>query len=115
MFDRLRQGLDRLARQIAGETGCALDLAYSEGYPAVWNPPELLARVEALWPVDRLEKPALITEDFSWYQRYLPGLFLFVGCGPAPALHAADFQFDEKALAVGADLLWRIAEEFSWN
>ena len=115
VFEQLQQGLDRLARQIAGETGCALDLAYSEGYPAVWNPPELLARVEALWPVDRLEKPALITEDFSWYQRYLPGLFLFVGCGPAPALHAADFQFDEKALTVGADLLWRIAEEFSWN
>ena len=71
-----------------------------------------MARAEAVCPVSRLDRPALITEDFSWYQRTLPGLFFFLGCGPAPALHAPDFQFDERVLARGADLFTRIAEEF---
>lgn len=112
IFEDLRRRLDRLAGEVEAQTGCRLELRYSEGYPAVWNPPELLARAESLYPIARLEAPALITEDFSWYQRYLPGLFLFLGCGPAPALHAADFQFDESVLSVGADLFARIAEGF---
>ena len=32
------------------------------------------------------EKPVMISEDFSWYQRHLPALFFFLGCGPSPAL-----------------------------
>lgn len=112
VFDRLRGGLEALAREIAADSGCRLDLAFSDGYPAVWNPPELLAQVEGICPLARLDRPVLITEDFSWYQRYLPGLFFFLGCGPAPALHSPDFQFDEGVLSRGAELFTRIAEEF---
>ncbi len=112
VFDRLRGGLEALAREIAADSGCRLDLAFSDGYPAVWNPPELLAQVEGICPLARLDRPVLITEDFSWYQRYLPGLFFFLGCGPAPALHSPDFQFDEGVLSQGAELFTRIAEEF---
>ena len=111
VFDRLRGELEALARDVAAGSGCRLDLSFSDGYPAVWNPPELLERVEGIWPLARLDKPVLITEDFSWYQRYLPGLFFFLGCGPAPALHSPDFQFDEGVLARGADLFTRIGEE----
>ena len=108
---RAEQRVEALARDIAAGSGCRLDLSFSDGYPAVWNPPELLERVEGIWPLARLDKPVLITEDFSWYQRYLPGLFFFLGCGPAPALHSPDFQFDEGVLARGADLFTRIGEE----
>lgn len=111
VFDRLRGELEALARDVPAGSGCRLDLSFSDGYPAVWNPPELLERVEGIWPLARLDKPVLITEDFSWYQRYLPGLFFFLGCGPAPALHSPDFQFDEGVLARGADLFTRIGEE----
>lgn len=112
VFDRLRNTLETLAEEIAADSGCSLNLTFSEGYPAVWNPPELLAQVEALWPLTRMDRPVLITEDFSWYQRYLPGLFFFLGCGPAPALHSPGFQFDEGVLSRGVDLFARIAEEF---
>ena len=99
VFDRLRGELEALARDVAAGSGCRLDLSFSDGYPAVWNPPELLERVEGIWPLARLDK------------RYLPGLFFFLGCGPAPALHSPDFQFDEGVLARGADLFTRIGEE----
>ena len=50
----------------------------------------------------QLEKPVMISEDFSWYQRHLPGMFFFLGTGPSPALHADDFHFDEGVLETGA-------------
>ena len=54
----------------------------------------------------------MTAEDFSWYQRSLPGLFFFLGLGETPALHADDFQFDETILTKGADFFEHLAEEF---
>jgi hippurate hydrolase len=55
----------------------------------------------------------MITEDFSWYQRSLPGLFFFLGVGNTPALHACDFTFDESILLKGADFFEKLAKQFS--
>ena len=54
----------------------------------------------------------MVTEDFSWYQRHLPGLFFLLGIGPCPALQAEDFNFDETALETGADFLESIALKY---
>ena len=51
-----------------------------------------------------LQKPALIAEDFSFYQQVLPGLFFFLGVGGDYPLHSARFQFDETVLERGVAL-----------
>ena len=104
--------LQALARQVAAGTGCRLALTFSQGYPAVWNPPDLLARVEAVCPVSRLDRPALITEDFSWYQKTLPGMFFFLGTGNTEALHSDRFDYPEEILVKGADFFQELAEKF---
>ncbi len=110
MLDRVK----RAAQEVAAETGCAARLETSEGYPAVMNPPELCARVRASGiDYQDLERPVMITEDFSWYQRRLPGMFFFLGTGPSPALHSDNFDFDEAVLDAGADFLEQIALKFS--
>ena len=82
----------------------------NDGYPAVMNPDALFDRVLASGlEFVQLDAPVMITEDFSWYQRQLPGMFFFLGVGPAPALHAADFRFDEAALQRGADFWEQLA------
>ncbi|MFQ9859864.1 MAG: M20/M25/M40 family metallo-hydrolase [Evtepia gabavorous] len=63
-------------------------------------------------PFLELEKPVMISEDFSWYQRHLPALFFFLGCGPSPALHADNFAFDESILAKGAAFWKQLAGAF---
>ena len=105
-LDRLK----RLAEEIAARTGCRVELTHSQGYPAVMNPPEICDRVRSVG-VDyaELARPAMTTEDFSWYQQVLPGMFFFLGTGTGPALHAADFDFDEGVLAAGADLFEKLA------
>ena len=85
----------------------------NDGYPAVMNPGELYDKVRKVVDFRELEKPSMITEDFSWYQRTLPGLFFFLGLGDAPALHADDFNFDEAVLSKGADFFEALALRYT--
>lgn len=112
VFDFLQQGLDEAAREVQEETGCTVRIHYSSGYPAVMNPPELFARIQAIHPLRVLEQPSMTSEDFSWYQRYLPGMFFFLGLGDVPALHSDRFDFDEALLEQGVNLFETIAFSF---
>lgn len=75
-------------------------------YPAVNNDEELAEEFFRLNPnADRI-KPQMISEDFSFYQRIVPGLFFFVGTrneekGFVHPLHSAEFDFVPDVLANG--------------
>ena len=50
--------------------------------------------------------PVLAAEDFSFYQREVPGVFFFLGAGDTPELHAPDFSFDDRTvLPAGVEFL----------
>lgn len=112
VFFGLAEQIRRIAGEVAEATGCAVEVSMGDGYPAVYNPPELYDKVQAAAPFRELEAPSLITEDFSWYQRYLPGMFFFLGTGDSPALHNDRFDFPEDVLLSGADFFEKIAEAF---
>ncbi len=111
-FDYLKKGLERLTAKIQEESGCRLELTVSPSYPAVHNDPVVYDRVKEILSIEYLEKPVKIAEDFSWYQRFVPGVFFFLGCGPAPALHSQNFDFDETALEKGLSLFQALEEEY---
>ena len=48
-----------------------------------------------------LPEPLLIAEDFAFYQKHLPGVFLLLGTGTGIPLHADTFNFDERVLTQG--------------
>lgn len=97
--------LQQTADAVSAETGCGIRIETSMGYPAVINPPELFDAVRGHAAFTDLEAPVMVTEDFSWYQRHLPGMFFFLGTGPSPALQSEDFNFNERVLFTGADFL----------
>ncbi len=105
-----RQGLEQIGRDIASETGCAVDVYLSEGYPPVWNDEALFETVgAALGDLRCLEAPSLTAEDFSFYQRRVPGLFFFLGVGDTAELHSPEFRFDDElVLPKGLELLKRL-------
>lgn len=111
-FDGLRDGILAIAGDVERETGCRVEIHFSEGYPAVMNPPELYQKVRSVVDFEELEQPSMTSEDFSWYQKYVPGMFFFLGTGDSPALHADTFQFDESILTKGADFFEELAEKF---
>ena len=113
IFFAMRDALREAADAAAASAGCKVTLTTSEGYPAVMNPPELCAKLRGAGIEYReLPRPAMTTEDFSWYQRYVPAMFFFLGLGDTPALHAANFDFDESVLATGADFLETLARNY---
>ena len=110
VFFGLRDRLLEIAREVEAQFGCTVKVHTSNGYPAIHNPRDLYDRVCAIAPFETLTEPSMTTEDFSWYQRYLPGMFFFLGLGENPALHSDHFDFDESVLTVGADFFEKIAE-----
>ena len=110
MFDFLAEGLDKIAADVEAKYGCTVTVHRNSGYPAVMNPADLYDTVKQQLPFTELAEPFMTAEDFSWYQRYLPGMFFFLGLGDTPALHADTFDFDETILLKGADFFESLAE-----
>ena len=107
-----RRRLEETGREIESETGCAVEVHLSEGYPAVWNHEGLYETVCAGLGGDAprlLAAPTLTAEDFSFYQRRVPGLFFLLGTGDTPELHSPEFCFDDEAvLPRGVEFLKRL-------
>ena len=110
VFDDILENLRIAAKDISDESGCKIDIETSMGYPAVINSEDLYYRVlNSDIRFELLEKPVMTTEDFSWYQEHLQGMFFFIGTGPGPELQADNFDFDESVLEKGADFLENLA------
>jgi amidohydrolase len=84
-------------------------------YPLTYNDPALTA--ESIPEMERVlgkanivaGKPITGSEDFSYYQKVIPGFFWFLGGGNAKlgitaAHHTPDFNIDEAALVPGVKL-----------
>ena len=112
VFYSLRAGLVSIGKTVERNTGCTVTIDMNDGYPPVMNPKKLYKKVRELVDFNELAAPSMITEDFSWYQKILPGMFFFLGIGDTPALHADDFNFNEEVLIKGADLFETIAERY---
>lgn len=111
-FDEMQSGLAQICLDVEASFGCTVKLHMNSGYPAVMNPEPLYEEVASILPFRPLAEPAMTAEDFSWYQRYLPGMFFFLGLGDTPPLHADTFHFDDSILLKGADFFEALAERF---
>jgi amidohydrolase len=117
--DRIRRTVEEIAKS-AGATA-SVDFGSGEG-AVTYNDPALTAQMlptlrraagDANVRIGDLSTPA---EDFSLYQRKVPGLFFFLGVVPkgqdpatAPRNHSPYFFADEAALPVGVRVLSNLA------
>jgi amidohydrolase len=122
-----RNEVEQLVRQtLAGVTaayGATFDLEMKPITTVVYNDPNL---VEASLPVLRraagatnvIQVPRRMgAEDFSYFARVVPGLFLRLGCGNrargiVAEAHTPEFDIDESCLAVGVNVLSNLALDF---
>jgi amidohydrolase len=84
------------------------DTDFNDMYPVVNNDSEMVDDfIKANGEDNVLEIPLqMISEDFSYYQKKIPGLFVFLGVrneskGFINGLHSSSFNFDEKNLLYG--------------
>jgi hippurate hydrolase len=98
--------MEETAEGIGARMGATFTIRHSGPYPAVINPHRLFTEAKKTLTKEgfdfiELPDPLIIAEDFSWYQRKLPGLFLYVGTGTDTPLHSPTYRMDEDALVTG--------------
>jgi amidohydrolase len=115
--------IKRTADHIAQSAGATAEVRIETGYPVTANHPGLTDRMmptlERVVPGKLIEIPRnTVAEDFSFYQREIPGLFMMLGITPpaevgkAPANHSPKFFVDEAALVTGVRTLSHLAADY---
>lgn len=124
--EKMPQRIEAIAGGIARGMGGDCQMKYIRGYPPLMNDPGLtkkvlstLAKVVGEENIVNVEKPALGGEDFAFFTRKVPGVFLWLGCRPegvakedmAP-LHNNRFLPDENSIPIGVEVLVNCALDF---
>ena len=111
--EALHRSIERMAASIGQLHGAAVEVEIIAGTPVVLNLPEStrIAREAAASVVGqervlRLEVANMGGEDFGYYMQHVPGCYVRFGTAADgveqfPA-HSSRFDFDERAIAVGA-------------
>ena len=116
------------ATKIAESAGAKADVDILVMYPATINDPALtelmapsLTRTVGAANVN-ITSPVTMAEDFSFFQKKIPGFFFFLGAYPTemkltkqPVHHTADFMIDEKALITGVKALVNLTVDYMYK
>lgn len=116
------------ATKIAESAGAKADVDILVMYPATINDPALtelmapsLTRTVGAANVN-ITSPVTMAEDFSFFQKKIPGFFFFLGAYPTemkltkqPVHHTADFMIDEKALITGVKALVNLTMDYMYK
>lgn len=110
VFQDLQKKVREAVSRLEQETGCTITLSYSERYPVVCNDEALTRRILEKHPeYHLLDAPVMISEDFSWYQQEVPGVFFLHGTGTGIPLHADTCNFEEEVCQSAVDVFDDIA------
>ena len=125
MRREIHERVTRTAAGIAEAAGASADVTITPGNPVTFNDPALTAKMSpALKRVAAagFEADAPVTttsEDFSEYQRRVPGVFFFLGTAPkgvdpskAEPNHSPRFMVEEDALVTGVRALASVAADY---
>lgn len=127
LSEEVRSRAQKLMREtLAGVTsayGATFDLQFDNPNPVTYNDPRLVE--ETLPTIRRIigeanvvaPKPFMPAEDFSYYQKVIPGFFFFLGVGNKakglmPQWHTADFDVDEESLVVGVKVMSNVLLDY---
>ncbi|MDQ3280210.1 MAG: amidohydrolase [Acidobacteriota bacterium] len=125
MREEIHTRIRRTAESIATSGGARADVTITPGYPITYNDPALTERtLPSLQAVAgkenvKLANASLGAEDFSFFQKEVPGVFFWLGTRPkdqtaeqAASNHSPLFYIDESGLGLGVRALARAAVDY---
>lgn len=125
MQKKVHEKIKLTAQRIAESSGAKAEVDVQIGYPATINNEALTYRMTP--SLERaagkenvvITQPVTMAEDFSFFQREVPGFFFFLGAYPKemnlkvkPTHHTADFMFDEAAMITGVKALVNLTLDY---
>lgn len=127
LSDQVRERAQALMREtlqnVTAAYGATFELVFDNGNPVTYNEPSL---VEETLPTMRRVlgdknaiaiKPFMPAEDFSHYQKVIPGFFYFLGVGNkargiTAGWHTADYDVDEESLVIGVKVMANVLLDY---
>src|SRR5689334_4292929 len=120
---RAQQLMRETLQNVTAAYGASFDLEFDGSNPVTYNEPALVE--ETLPTIRRIvgvanvvaPKPFMPAEDFSEYQKIVPGFFYFLGVGNkargiTAAWHTAEFDVDEESLVVGVKVMANVLLDY---
>ena len=111
VYSKIKNRIHEIAKGYEVAYNCRIEINIKDDYPAVNNDENLYNEFAKVIDNDRLIKlePIMISEDFSYYQQEVPGLFFMLGAkneekGFIHGLHSMNFNFDETILGNALDV-----------
>lgn len=127
MQDKIHEKIKLTATKIAESAGATAEVFIDKKFPLTYNDPTLTEKmVPSLVKAAGKEKVMQISavtgsEDFSEYQKKVPGLFFFVGAMPpnqdpntVPSHHTPDFMIDESAMLTGLKAMLNVTLDYMY-
>lgn len=123
----VRSGAQSLMREtlqhVTAAYGATFDLKFEENAAVTYNEPAL---VEATLPTIRRVvgdanvvsiRPLMPAEDFSYFQKVVPGFYYFLGVGNrkrgiTAGWHTPEFDVDEESLVVGVKVMSNVLFDY---
>jgi len=115
----MRETLDGITKAY----GATFDMNYTEGAAVTYNEPALVE--ETLPTIRRIigeknvvtRKPQMGAEDFSYFQKVVPGFYYFLGVGNkakgiTAQIHTPEFDLDEESLVIGVKVMSNILLDY---
>ena len=128
MQKKLNKTMKFRVTSIAKSFGATADIVIEDGLPITYNDKELTAKMlPSLQKAAGKDNVILVNattgaEDFSFYQKEIPGLYFFVGGKPlnvktedAPSHHTPDFFIDESGLKLGVKAMVTLTLDYMNN
>jgi len=125
MRDDVHERVTTLAEAVSRGSRAGCTVCIEKNYPVTVNDPALTAAMlptlQRVAGADKVQFIPKVTgsEDFSYFQQLVPGLFFFVGAtrpdvdpAKAPPNHSPRFHVDERALLLGVRSLAHLACDF---
>ena len=123
IYEALPRKVNAIAASMGATAEIALPLDYT--YPVTFNDHKLmdqmLPTLERTAGRENVVNTKAVTgaEDFSFFQKEVPGLYLFVGGKPldtpaqeAPAHHTPEFYVDDAGMKLGVELLTNLTLDY---
>lgn len=123
MRTTILERFETIVRKTAESNGAEVEISYQHFYPITYNDPDLTDRMmptfEAVAGAGKVRIMDAVTgaEDFSFFQKEVPGVYFFLGGlpeGRTPAgHHTPDFYVDEGGLTLGVRAMARLVVDYA--
>jgi amidohydrolase len=120
---RSKELMQQTLASVTSAYDAKFEISFDDSNPVTYNEPQLVN--QTLPTIRRIVgetnilplKPFMPAEDFSAYQKVIPGFFYFLGVGNKakglmPAWHTAEFDVDEESLVVGVKVMANVLLDY---